>query len=481
MAIIFNKDELREKIYGCWMGKSIGGTLGTPFEGQTAIQNVKGYSQPTNGEPLPNDDLDLQLVWLKAMQDYGPKGVNSHVLGEYWLNFIPPHWNEYGISKSNQKAGLIPPLSGEYHNERWKNSNGAWIRSEIWACLCPGCPDIAIKYAYEDASVDHGGGEGTYAELFTAAIESAAFVISERNELIKIGLSKIPKDCRIAKSVNIVLDAYANGLNWKEVRELVVNDSKDLGWFQAPANIAFFVIGWLYGEGDFGKSICIATNCGDDTDCTAATLGAILGIIMGKIKIPSEWSDPIGDRIITVAIDRGSICAPDNLTELTKQVMAQTPQVLAAFGKNIIISDAETDLSDIAKLEMTNTEAASEIWKKTPYSVTYDFIHTKATLDYCKEPSIKANEAFKVKVTLENNLPDTRHIDLIWHLPEGWKVQQGSKNRVVLDLWPPKKEVCIDIIADNVEESTYRGILEIFAPGRPTVGYIPLLFFGTTF
>jgi len=144
--IAINRDDLRNKIYGCWMGKNIGGTLGGPYEGRRELLDVKGYVTP-KGEPMPNDDLDLQLVWLKAIEERGPRGVNNRVLGEYWINYIPPHWNEYGICKSNMKAGLVPPISGEYHNP-WKHSNGAWIRSEIWACLAPGCPDIAIKYAY---------------------------------------------------------------------------------------------------------------------------------------------------------------------------------------------------------------------------------------------------------------------------------------------------------------------------------------------
>lgn len=27
-----NKEEFRSKVYGCWMGKNIGGTLGMPME-----------------------------------------------------------------------------------------------------------------------------------------------------------------------------------------------------------------------------------------------------------------------------------------------------------------------------------------------------------------------------------------------------------------------------------------------------------------
>ena len=31
--IAFAKDYLRDRIYACWIGKNIGGTLGTPYEG----------------------------------------------------------------------------------------------------------------------------------------------------------------------------------------------------------------------------------------------------------------------------------------------------------------------------------------------------------------------------------------------------------------------------------------------------------------
>lgn len=204
--VVLNRDELRDKVHGCWLGKNIGGTLGQPYESRREILDIRGYSALADG-PAANDDLDLQLVWLKAVQDRGPLGITAPVLGEYWLNYIPPPWNEYGINKSNQRAGLVPPLSGMYHNP-WKNSNGAWIRSEIWACLAPGCPDVAIRFAYEDASVDHGGAEGMYAELFTAAVESSAFVVNDRDELIRIGLSKIPADCRVARSIGIALEAH---------------------------------------------------------------------------------------------------------------------------------------------------------------------------------------------------------------------------------------------------------------------------------
>ena len=301
MGVNFNKKELENKIYGCWLGKNIGGTMGAPFEGRREKLNIKGYTTP-KGEPLPNDDLDLQLVWLRALELVGAKNMTANVLADYWLTFISPHWNEYGIGKSNLSVGLLPPLSGEVENV-WKNSNGAWIRSEVWACLAPGFPNIAAKYAIMDASVDHGFGEGTYAEIFTAALESMAFFESDIRTLIEEALKFIPENCRVAKAVNTVLDCYDKKMTWEEARDKVVEVTKDTGWFQAPDNLGFMVIGLLYGEGDMLKSLCCAINCGDDTDCTAATCGAILGIIMGADKISTELTDYIGDRIVTISIN----------------------------------------------------------------------------------------------------------------------------------------------------------------------------------
>jgi len=469
-----NREEVQDKVYGCWLGKNIGGTVGEPYEGRREILDVKGYSSPP-GQPLPNDDLDLQLVWLRAVQDLGPLGITSAALGEYWLNFIPPPWSEYGINKSNQRAGLVPPLSGMYNNP-WKDSNGAWIRSEIWACLAPGCPDVAIRLAYEDASVDHGGAEGMYAELFTAAVESAAFVVNDRDQLIKIGLSKIPPGCRVARSINLVLQAYAEGASWLEARERVVADSADLGWKMAPGNLGFVIIGWLYGEGDFGRSVCLATNCGDDTDCTSATVGAILGILAGKSGIPAEWSEGIGDGILTCAIDRGSYGGiPRTVSELTDQVMEQIPAALTAFRCPVRISDGPTDLSGLGDLRLTDDRVASVIWSRSSYAVAHDFVHLRATLDYGRDPEIKQGVPFKLKLRLENKMPDCRHVDLIWHLPEDWSVLPSKGSRVALLQGEPA-EIAFEIRAESVCQPAYRGILEIVAEGRPTVGLVPLFF-----
>ena len=64
----------KDKVRACWLGKNIGGTLGAPFEGWRGVFDVDYYTHDLSAGVLPNDDLDLQLVWLNAAERYGMKG-----------------------------------------------------------------------------------------------------------------------------------------------------------------------------------------------------------------------------------------------------------------------------------------------------------------------------------------------------------------------------------------------------------------------
>jgi hypothetical protein len=57
----------------------------------------------------------------------------------------------------------------------------------------------------------------------------------------------------------------------------------------AVINSAYIIIGLLYGNGDFYRTIDIATRCGQDSDCNPASAGGILGAIIGYDRIPQYW------------------------------------------------------------------------------------------------------------------------------------------------------------------------------------------------
>ena len=193
-----------DKVRGCYLGKNIGGTLGAPFECFRGVYDIDGFMQDVSS-PIPNDDVDLQLVWLAAVEQE-VKNIDSHILCEYWDYYVTAVISEYGTGKNNFNKGILPPHTGYLRNFN-RDSNGAWIRTEIWACLAAGHPDVAARFALEDAMVDHSG-EGVYSAAFLAAMQSAAFVESDTMKLIEIGLSYIPEDCGITKGVRTVIECY---------------------------------------------------------------------------------------------------------------------------------------------------------------------------------------------------------------------------------------------------------------------------------
>lgn len=481
--IKLNKKELEDKIYACWLGKNIGGTMGAPYEGCIDMVDIQGYASE-KGEPLPNDDLDLQLVWLRAVQHAGPAALNANILAEYWMTYITPHWNEYGIGKSNIRQGMLAPMCGEVNNDVWKHSNGAWIRSEIWACLAPGFPNIALKYAIMDASIDHGHGEGTYAEIFTASLESMAFVENDIRKLIDMALAYIPKDCQVAQCVRKVIEEYDKGTDYREVRQMLVKMTENLGAFQAPANIGYVVIGLMYGEGDFKKSMIHAINCGDDTDCTGATLGSIMGIIGGTAIIPEDWKEYIGDRIIQICINASyRFCNPGTCTKLTEWVMQTIPSVLFAHEIYMEYTDGETDCDKEWALSFLSyyEEHPTQSFDYSPYSyLTSNYVTGDVTVDFEKSPKIKSGEQITFKYTIRNILQESYNADVQLFLPDGWTAEYDRTIYVDKHTRHSKRHTTytVTVTAGENISSKNKLILNISSPARAIEYAIPVNILG---
>ena len=322
----------RAKVMGCWLGKAVGGTLGMPFEGWAGPLDVHFYT-PVPTEMLPNDDLDLQVLWACLLDKMDNISVDRHVLADGWRNHCEFPWDEYGVAKRNLAEGLTPPQTGSFDN--WFTQGmGAAIRSELWACLAPGNPELAAKYAYEDACVDHAG-EGIWAEVFLAALQSLAFVETDPDTLLDHAEAVLPEDSAVRQAVHDTRVWWRENPDWLAVREKVLARWGHENMTDVVMNLAFTVLGWLAGNGDFSRSICIATNCGADTDCTAATVGALMGILDPE-GIPERWLAPIG-RDLVVSREIVGISPPatlDGFTELVSglrdRLAGQAPHAFSA-------------------------------------------------------------------------------------------------------------------------------------------------------
>ncbi len=54
------------------------------------VFDVSFYTQDLSGGAPPNDDLDIQLVWLNAAERYG-RALTPGILAEYWTSWIVPN------------------------------------------------------------------------------------------------------------------------------------------------------------------------------------------------------------------------------------------------------------------------------------------------------------------------------------------------------------------------------------------------------
>ncbi len=309
-------ENYRKKVMGCWLGKAVGGTLGMPYEGMDGPFDLDFYDPVPTGM-VPNDDLDLQVVWACLLDQQENPEVNLTLFSEAWKNNIGFPWDEYGACIRNLREGIAPPLSGPYDN--WFiNGMGAAIRSEIWACLAPGNPALAAAYAYEDACLDHAE-QGLWAEVWLAAMEAAAFVETDIRTIVKIGFEHIPADAEIRSAIEDTYQWWEDSNDWKTVRLQILEKYGHENFTNVTENMAFTLLALLDGDGDFSRTICTANNCGKDTDCTAATVGALLGIL-NPDGIDEKWLAPIG-RDLVLSREIVGIEPPDSLDAFTDLVL----------------------------------------------------------------------------------------------------------------------------------------------------------------
>lgn len=295
--------DYEDRVLGGWWGKIIGGALGTPVEGWTRERIAHVYGTITGYLAPPstlNDDTAYPLVLLHTIEEHG-LDFTSEQLALKWLERLPQAHTAEAIALENIRRGIFPPESGFTDNpcSHWI---GAMMKAEICGWLSPGRPDRAIELAYRDAIIAHET-EGVYGALFNAAMIAAAFVESDPRRLIEIALHFVPPRSQFATVARQTLVWCAEADDWQvawaRVEEELV---RRYYWIHTFPNLAAVIIALWFGEGDFSRSICLAVMCGQDTDCTAGQVGAVLGTVQGVQGIPSRWREPLGNRLESYVI-----------------------------------------------------------------------------------------------------------------------------------------------------------------------------------
>jgi len=307
-TITLTKAQLKDKIMGGWAGQTIGVTFGGPYEFRfegTFIGDYQpllwydGYLKKTMLEnPGLYDDLYMDLTFVDVFGKYGLDApldsfANAYAHAGYML------WHANQAGRYNILNGIKAPQSGYWLNNPHADCIDYQIESDFAGLMSPGMPNTASAISDKIGHIMNYG-DGWYGGVFVGAMYSQAFISSDINYIITQALKTIPEQSEFYQSIHDVIDWHKKfpgdwKQTWLEVQKKWANDIGCPDGVFAPFNIdakvnaAYVVMGLLYGNGDFTRSLEIATRCGQDADCNPSTVGGILGTVLGYNKIPAYW------------------------------------------------------------------------------------------------------------------------------------------------------------------------------------------------
>lgn len=308
--INISPEKLKDKIRGGWAGQTIGVTFGAPFEFHFQGTFIGDYQQlPWSDTSIRHymlcrpeiyDDLYMDLTFVDVLERYGLDApadsfANAFANAGYML------WHANQAGRYNILQKMKAPQTGFWMNNPHADCIDFQIESDFVGLMSPGMPYTASEISDRVGHIMNYG-DGWYGGVFVAAMYSLAFISSDIKYVVSEALKSIPQKSNFFQCINDVIGWHKKyPHNWKqtwfEVQQKWANDiSCPEGIFRpynidATVNAAYVVIGLLYGDKDFTKSLEIATRCGQDADCNPSTVGGVLGALLGYDNIPAYWKN----------------------------------------------------------------------------------------------------------------------------------------------------------------------------------------------
>ncbi len=169
--------------------------------------------------------------------------------------------------------------------------------------MAPGLPRAAVDLGWRAGRVMNYG-DGIYGGMFVSCMYAAAFFDSDPRRIVEAGLACLPARSPYAQVVADLLTwSKAEPEDWIGVwnrleqkwnrREPCPEGATHPFNIDAKLNGAYVAMGVLYGKGDIGATMRIATRCGQDSDCNPSSAAGIVGVAMGYKRIPEVWKSGI--------------------------------------------------------------------------------------------------------------------------------------------------------------------------------------------
>lgn len=306
--ITLTKAELKNKIKGGWAGQTIGVTFGgvTEFKyNGTFIQDYQPLEWTDDhikntmvSWPGLYDDIYMDLTFVEVFERLGLDApVDSFALA--FANAEYDLWQANQAARYNILNGIAPPASGHWKNNPHADDIDYQIESDFAGLMSPGMPNSASEISDKIGHIMNYG-DGWYGGVYVGAMYSLAFVYDDIQTVVNEALKTIPQESTFYQCMADVIKWHKQypddwHQTWFEVQK---KWSEDVGCpegvfsafnIDAKVNAAYVIMGLLYGNGDYTKTMEISTRAGQDSDCNPSTAGGILGTMIGYDSIPDYW------------------------------------------------------------------------------------------------------------------------------------------------------------------------------------------------
>lgn len=306
-------DFLMNKIKGGWAGQAIGVTYGGPTEFRYLERAMADDAQVPWGDadqvlntmknqPGLYDDIYMDLTFVEVFERLGIEApVDSIAMAFAHAGY--PLWHANQAARYNILNGIMPPHSGEWQLNPHADDIDYQIEADYAGLMSPAMPNTASAISDKVGHIMNYG-DGWYGGVYMGAMYSVAFVSANVEFIVTEALKAIPAESKFYRCMSDVIECWReNPDNWRAAWQMVEERwNNDIACSEgalrpfnidATVNSAYVIIGLLYGNGDFGRTIDIAMRCGQDSDCNPASAGGILGTAIGYDNIPAEWLAPL--------------------------------------------------------------------------------------------------------------------------------------------------------------------------------------------
>lgn len=455
---------IKDKIKGGWAGQTIGVTFGGPHEFRfngTFIQDYQplGWNDGMIRDAMLNnpglyDDVYMDLTFVETFEKLGLQApVDSFASAYAHAGYMLWHANQAG--RYNILQGMRPPASGHWLNNPHADDIDYQIESDFAGLMSPAMPQTAAAISDKIGHIMNYG-DGWYGGVYISTLYSLAFKYNNIKTVVGEALKAIPVQSAFYQCISDVIrwhEKYPN--DWKQTWfELQKKWSSETGCpdgvfaafnIDAKINAAYVVMGLLYGNGDFSKTMDIATRAGQDADCNPSSAAGVLGCLIGYEKIPAKWKkglEAAQDIVfkythlsISQTYDISYKHALENIRLQGGQITNEKASIPPQAIRPVAFEQSFTGLKPVDQQSVWNNDARSAVIEfEGEGIVVRGEAFAKNKQGTTLEISIQLDQEKPIVVTMPTDYI-TRRLDVYWN----YQLKPG-KHRLELKLMNPSED-----------------------------------------